>query len=268
MPQIKQCEAHGYFRGDRCPICGSEGKFLLNDWELEALSRMLSGILRHFPYKFRVNIDPMGWADIYDIVNGIKRRHRRFWWLRRHHIEAIALTDPKGRFQVDLEKKKIRATYGHTIPVDLSDLPTDDIPEILYYPVSREEADILLESGLKPTDRRWVHLSFSYEDAYIAGRHRMDDVVVLAVKTKCCEDKGIKIHRAAKTIFITTEVPPECLEMPEQREVELSEEELKAIEMEKKRKEKKMRKKMRRKKKNENTDMERGGSVQSEVQGM
>lgn len=255
MSHIKNCENHGYFRGEKCPLCGKEGKFLLNDWELEALSRMLTGILRHFPNKFKVNVDSKGWADIYEIVEGIKKKDRRFWWLRRHHLEAIALTDPKGRFQLDVEKKKIRATYGHTINVDLSDLPYDDIPETLYYPVSKEEVDVVLTNGIKPTDRKFVHLSYSYEDAFVAGKHRTDNVIILAVSTRCCEKKGIRIHRAAKTVFITSNIPSECITIPEQKEIELNEEERALIENEKKRKEKKKMKKWR-KKSNEDTHME------------
>ena len=47
------------------------------------------------------------------------------------HFEAIANADEKGRYQV--ENGMIGATYGHSIELDL-DLPTDDIPEVLYYP--------------------------------------------------------------------------------------------------------------------------------------
>jgi len=240
MVQLRECEKHGPFRGDRCPICGEEGKFLLNDWELTAISRMLTGILRHFPEKFGVKLDEHGWAPLYEIVRGIKRKHRRFRWLRIRHIVALVLTDDKGRYQLDMENKRVRATYGHSIKVDLSDLPKEGIPDVLYYPTTEEELEFIQEIGLKPGDRKWVHLSRTYKDAYIAGRHRVDDPVILEVDAKGAIEAGYEIYAAAKTVFITHEIPPEFVRVAEKQEVELSEEELERIEEERRRREKKL----------------------------
>lgn len=240
MTQLRECEKHGPFRGDRCPICGDEGKFLLNDWELVAISRMLTGILRHFPEKFGVKLDEHGWASIYEIVKGIKRKHRKFRWLRIKHIIALVLTDEKGRYQLDIENKKVRATYGHSIKVDLSDLPTENIPEKLYYPTTQEELEFIHEIGLRPGDRKWVHLSKTYRDAYIAGRHRVDDPIILEVDAKGAIEEGYQIYAAAKSVYITQEIPPKFISMAEKQEVELSEEELERIEEERRRREKKL----------------------------
>ncbi len=240
MVEVRWCEKHGPFRGDKCPICGDEGTFLLNDWELVALSRMLTGILRHFPEKFGVRLDEHGWANLYDIVKGIKRRHRRFRWLKVKHIEAIVLTDDKGRYQLDLENKRIRATYGHSIKVDLSDLPTEGVPDILYYPTTEEELEFIQEMGLKPGDRKWVHLSKSYEDAYIAGRHRVDDPIILEVDAKSAIENGYQIYVSSPKVFISNEVPPQFIKIAEKREVEVPPEELEKIEEEKRRREKKL----------------------------
>ena len=240
MVQLRECEKHGPFRGDTCPICGEEGKFLLNDWELTAISRMLAGILRHFPERFRVSLDEGGWASINDIVWGIKRRHPRFRWLKPKHIIAIVLTDDKGRYQLDMDNMKVRATYGHSIKVDLSDLPTDNIPEKLYYPTTEEELEYIMEIGLQPSDRRWVHLSKEYEDAYLAGLHRVEEPVILEVDTKAAIEDGYQIYRAAKTVFITLQVPPKYIKVAEKREIEIPPEELEKIEEEKRRRERKL----------------------------
>jgi len=247
MVQLRECEKHGPFRGDSCPICGEEGKFLLNDWELTAISRMLAGILRHFPERFGVRLDDRGWADIYQIVKGIKRRHPRFRWLKDKHIIAIVLTDDKGRYQLDMENKKVRATYGHSIKVDLSDLPTDNIPEKLYYPTTQEEYEYIKEIGLQPGDRKWVHLSKTYRDAYIAGLHRVEEPIILEIDTKKAIENGYQIYRAAKTVFIASQIPPEFIKIAEKIEVEIPENELEKIEEEKRRREKKLQREMEKK---------------------
>ena len=213
---IRMCEEHGYFRGELCPVCGKEGKFILNDYEVEHLGKTLAGALRHFPEKFDLTMDPKGWVDIREFVNAIRTRQRRFKWLRPYHIVAIINTDPKGRYQY--KDGYIRATYGHTIDVDL-DLPTDDIPEKLYYPATEEEKEFLLEGGLKPTTRMFVHLSSTLESAVEAGKVRAARPVVFEVESKAASDAGIVIMHAAPTIYITKEMPAEFL-----KEVEVPEE--------------------------------------------
>ena len=169
---LGECEDHGYYRGDSCPVCGQKGKFLMNDKELDSLGRIIAGVLRHFPEKLGIMMDGHGWVDISKFVEAIGVGRSGFHWLRNTHIEAIALTDPKERYQID--GGMIRAKYGHSINVDLSDLPESDVDDI-FYPVTEEESDIVIESGIRPIDRKKVHLSTSIKKAIKAGRVYSED---------------------------------------------------------------------------------------------
>jgi putative RNA 2'-phosphotransferase len=205
---LKECVQHGYFRGDACPVCGQPGRFLMDDRELDHLGRVVTGVLRHFPEKYGLTMDPHGWVALPQLVRNISNQHRGYRWLRVHHIVAIAETDAKGRYEV--KDDRIRATYGHTLDVDL-DLPTDHIPEQLFFPVTEEEAAIVLEVGLKPSDRKKVHLSKTAADARSAGSVRTPKPVLLAVDTKKAQDGGVIIKRAGKTVFLVDAVPAEFL---------------------------------------------------------
>lgn len=205
---LRSCSVHGFFRGERCPICGDAGKFLLNDDEVEHLSKVLAGVLRHFPDRYKLEMDEHGWVDLKAFLASVQRRHRQYRFLRTYHIIGLIETDPKGRYQYN--GTKIRATYGHSFEVDL-DLPTDNIPPKLYYPSTPEEADILLETGIKPTDRKMVHLSGSFEDAEKAGKVRIEDPVILVIDTEKTVSMGHKIMRAGKSVYIVNEIPKECL---------------------------------------------------------
>jgi len=46
-------------------------------------------------------IDGHGWIDIAEFVEAIGISRSGFHWIRNYHIEAIALSDPKGRYQID-----------------------------------------------------------------------------------------------------------------------------------------------------------------------
>lgn len=206
---LRECRSHGYFRGDVCGECGEEGKFLMNEHELNRVGRIMAGVLRHFPEKFGVEMDDHGWVDVEELVGQIRRQKEKLHWLKPHHVEAIVLTDPKGRYQHD--KDRVRATYGHSLDVDL-DLPTDGIPDTLFYPVTEEELDVVLERGLQPTERKSVHLSATFQNAVEAGQRRGEAPIILEVDAAKAIREGVVIKQAGKTVYITVEVPPAFLQ--------------------------------------------------------
>jgi len=202
---LRECRDHGYFRGTECPICGEEGKFLANEQELDNLGRLMAGVLRHFPERFGISMDDHGWVDMREFISAVQLRRKDLHWLRPHHLHAVIETDPKGRYQY--KNGSIRATYGHSFDVEL-ELPTDSIPEMLFYPTTEEEVDILLETGIRPSDRKKVHLSKTFEDAETAGKHRVENPIILSVNAKKAREEGIQIQKAGKTVFVTDMIPP------------------------------------------------------------
>jgi putative RNA 2'-phosphotransferase len=206
---LAECKAHGYFRGENCLACGEAGRFLMDAEELDRVGRMLTGILRHSPERYGLALDEHGWIPV-DHVIGAIQNNRRYHWIRPYHIEAIVITDDKGRYQV--EGGMIRATYGHTLQVDLSDMPNADL-EFLYYPASEEEADMILENGIRPMDRQYIHLSATPEKADEAGKVRIQNPIILKIDVKCATEllpeKPIK--KAGKAVYLAQEVPAKCI---------------------------------------------------------
>ena len=215
---LGKCDEHGYFRGEVCPVCNTKGKFLMSDRELDSLGRIMAGVLRHFPEKLGVSMDGHGWVDISEFVEAVGGSRSGFQWLRDHHIEAIALTDPKGRYQVD--GGMIRATYGHTIDIRLDDLPLAELNDF-YYPVTEEEIDIILEGGLNPIDRKHVHLSGSIEKAVEAGKVRTEIPLLLRIDGKKAREDGVKIYRAGKDVYITERIDAQYISKAEVSDVSL-----------------------------------------------
>ena len=213
---LRECGEHGYYRGENCPICGEPGKFLMSEQELEQLGRTLAGVLRHFPERFGLDMDEQGFVNLRDFISAMRDNNRRYHWLRPHHVVAIIETDPKGRYQISNDL--MRATYGHSLELDLK-LPTDNIPDFLYYPATSEETDIILETGLHPSDRKMVHLSRTYQDAFNAGRVRVEVPVILEIDATAAIEAGNVISLAGKTVFLTYEIPPEFLSKKEEEEI-------------------------------------------------
>ena len=216
---IRECEEHGYFRNERCPYCGEEGKFIMSDFEVEKIVRTLAAILRHG--KFGLDMDAQGNVSLKDVMAKIRERNPRMNWLRARHIEALVETDPKGRYVIS--NGKIRATYGHTIPLDIR-LDCEDIPDELFYPATPEEAEIILESGIFPSDRAMVHLSRGYRDAVRAGSVRTEDPVILVIDTGVCMELGSDIGRAAKTVYLCRSVPADAIDIADPEDWDSEEE--------------------------------------------
>jgi putative RNA 2'-phosphotransferase len=213
---LGECEEHGYYRGEACPVCNKKGKFLMNDKEIDSLGRIIAGVLRHFPEKLGLMMDGHGWVDISKFVKSIGTSRSGFHWLRTYHIEALALTDPKGRYQID--GGMIRATYGHTVDVNLDDLPLAEKDEF-FYPVTEEEIDIILEGGLNPIDRKNVHLSGSIEKAIEAGKVRTEEPLILKIDGAAAKKDGIQIYHAGKDVYVTDRIDAKYISRVDKTEI-------------------------------------------------
>jgi len=182
----------------------------------------MAGVLRHFPERYGLKMNKQGWVDLEDFINQVRGKQRRFRWLKPHHILAIIDTDPKGRYQ--FRDGMIRATYAHSVDVEL-DLPTRGTPDLLYYPTTKEEKDVLLETGLMPSDRKLVHLSRTIESAIIAGKVRDPEPLIFEVNAKAMTEASIVIKKAGNTVFVVDSVAPQYLRLMEPEEVPVVEEE-------------------------------------------
>ncbi|PTD94586.1 RNA 2'-phosphotransferase [archaeon SCG-AAA382B04] len=207
MP-VKKCESHGYYRGETCE-CGEDGELIIPDNKLKPLGKIVSGALRHFPKDIGVNLDQNGWADLDQLLEAISSRSR-YDWLTKDDLIALVETDKKGRYEI--EDNKIRATYGHTVDVS-PDLPKKEPPEELYYGSSEEEAGRVEEIGLKPVNKNKVHLSEESESALEVAQASIDNPVLIVVKAKDVYKENVDIRKAAKSLWVAPEIPPEFLEI-------------------------------------------------------
>jgi putative RNA 2'-phosphotransferase len=153
-------------------------------------------------------MDINGWVNTRELSDAISNQRRHYHWLRGWHFEAIANSDEKGRYQV--EGEMIRATYGHSIELEL-DLPTDDIPEALYWPCEPDQVPTILELGITAGDRQHVHLSRTINKAMEAGHVRIDRPAIIEVDTTRAIADGNTIFRAGKSVFLTTDMPSDYL---------------------------------------------------------
>lgn len=202
---IKKCPNHGFYRGETCP-CGEKGSLMLDDEQTERLGRFISGALRHFPDDLGLAMNQHGWVDV-DVLCDVMRT--RYKWANKEKLFSIIESDEKGRYEI--HGNKIRARYGHSVDIDL-DYPENTLPE-LYYGASREEVDILLETGIRPIKQRYVHLSTSVEKAREVASIHTENPVLIVINAQEARNDGVTMLAATENIVLSLEIPPQYLKV-------------------------------------------------------
>ncbi len=196
--------------------CRMGGELLMTGEQRLRLSKLMSALLRHLPHEAGLRLDEGGWVEVSELVKGIRERWRNreaYWWVTRDHVVAVALLDPKGRFQLSPDMRRIRASYGHSVRVELGYQPLQprELPERLYHGTPRRNLASIMARGLLPMRRLMVHLSPDPRLAVEVGRRHGGDVVVLEVDPRCLAGRGVRVYRASRVVYLAERVPPECI---------------------------------------------------------
>lgn len=194
---LRTCPTHGAFDGVRCPSCGHQSQPLLGDGERTRLSKFLSGALRHFPGDIGLEPNERGFVDANALLEVARERYD---FADRETVEAVLTLDPKGRFELDEEPGQVRAPYGHSIEVDLSDAGQPARSSVLYHGTAPGNLASIREEGMVPRGRQEVHLSPDVETALQVGRRHADEPALLRVDAEGLRETGIEIHRRAATV--------------------------------------------------------------------
>jgi putative RNA 2'-phosphotransferase len=170
----------------------------------ERISRFLSYLLRHRPKEYPITFDRHGfvpWDEVVDIVR------ERFREVTEEQMCAVVIGSDKQRFE--LKDGKVRATYGHSFPVDLGLEPVEPPPQ-LYYGTARDLARSILRIGLRPRDRQYVHLSSSANEALAVGKRRDPSPATIVVDAGAAHAEGVRFF-ASGPLFLAENIPSKFL---------------------------------------------------------
>ena len=131
-------------------------------------------------------------------------------------ISEIVEKSDRKRFEI--VGNKIRALYGHTIPVK-SKLQEDKIIEVLYHGTTLYAASRILKAGLKPMKRRWVHLSPTVEIAKEVGLRRTKNPVILEIDAEGARKNGLRFCKATDKVYVCDAILSRYVKVAEQSKV-------------------------------------------------
>ena len=171
---------------------------------LKKISVKMSWMLRHCQTPQYIEQNG-GWADVKTILSALKERYPD---VTLKTIKQIVAEDEKGRYSFDSTETKIRANQGHSIPGAIVEMEAPEPPEFLYHGTATRFLDAIMQEGLKPMSRQFVHISPDYATAVKVGS-RHGKPVVLKIRAKDFVDDGNELYRSSNGVWQAKAVPPE-----------------------------------------------------------
>jgi putative RNA 2'-phosphotransferase len=171
-------------------------------------SKFLSLVLRHAPERVGLALDEGGWADVDALLAACAAHGRR---LSRAELDHVVATNNKRRFAYSDDGRRIRASQGHTVPVDLGLAPAVP-PDVLFHGTAAGTLPLILRDGLLPMARQDVHLSADRETAVRVGS-RHGRPVVLAADAAGLAAAGHVFRRSDNGVWLSGPVPARWLEV-------------------------------------------------------
>jgi putative RNA 2'-phosphotransferase len=179
------------------------------DAGLVRTSKFLSKVLRHAPESVGLTLDGAGWADVDALLAAARGAGVA---LDRATLDRVVGENDKQRFALSADGRRIRASQGHSVRVELGLRPQAP-PEVLYHGTAGRNLESIRRDGLRPGRRTHVHLSEDEEMAVAVGR-RHGRPVVLRVLAGQMHAAGHTFYRSENGVWLADAVPPGHIRFP------------------------------------------------------
>ncbi|SFP71661.1 putative RNA 2'-phosphotransferase [Geodermatophilus dictyosporus] len=174
--------------------------------DVVGVSKRLSSVLRHRPDSVGLVLDDAGWVDVDALLAALAAHGLP---LTRAELDRVVAGNDKQRFALDESGTRIRASQGHSVPVDLG-YPAERPPDVLFHGAPRRALPAVLTEGLRPGRRHAVHLSPDEGTARAVGARR-GPAAVLRVDAAGLAAAGAVFTRSANGVWLVDAVPPDFL---------------------------------------------------------
>ena len=168
------------------------------------LSKAVSHALRHEPWLYELELDDQGWVAIEDLLLALQGQRSEWKHLNQADIAQMIKTSSKQRHE--MEGNRIRALYGHSLPGKLQKKKAEP-PEHLFHGTARSIVSRIMETGLLPMDRQYVHLSVNIDIAKQVGHRKDKNPVILLIAAREAYAKGISFYMGNDVVWLADEVP-------------------------------------------------------------
>lgn len=175
---------------------------------LVELSKEISYALRHAPWEYELELDEQGFVPIAQLLHALNESGTYEREVTQADLEQIIANSEKKRHEIVGDK--IRALYGHTV-LQIIKKELGIPPAVLYHGTTHRALPQILQDGLKPMQRQYVHLSIDVETATRVGKRRDLEPVILKIDTEAAQKAGIQFYIGNAKVWLCNRVPKECI---------------------------------------------------------
>jgi putative RNA 2'-phosphotransferase len=181
---------------------------LISENKIDLISKRLSYILRHNPKRFNVCLDEKGWANLDDVLGGL-RSFGDIIDLEKEDLLNMVSKQRKARFNI--YNNKIKANYGHTVFIKEMDVVMP--PDVLYHGTARRYLNSILRNGLIRMHRQYVHLSVDLDIAIETGKRKDRTPSIIQIDSKTAYQEGILFYKGSDRILLSENLLPKYLKI-------------------------------------------------------
>ncbi|MEZ5978295.1 MAG: RNA 2'-phosphotransferase [Planctomycetota bacterium] len=179
----------------------------MNDHDrIEKITRSLAYMLRHRPDEFDLEVDAHGFAEMGEVVRALNERLGE----PVEEGDVIDAIESGDRPRYEIRGDKIRALYGHSIPVEPG--PDSQPPEVLYLGIPTRDVERARKYGLRARRRSFLHLALTPEDAAETGRRAAREYTVLEIHALDAWEDGVNFYDRT-ALWLADEIPADMVEV-------------------------------------------------------
>ncbi len=179
-----------------------------NTKSLITLSRTISHALRHEPWVYELELDEEGWTDAQILLNTLQAMRPE--WKDINVDDLITLNNSAGKKRFEIDKGRIRALYGHSLPGKMLKTPSEP-PEYLYHGTNPAIIPKIKENGLQPMNRQYVHLSTDKKTAIEVGKRKANNPILITISSSKAHREGIIFYIGNDKVWLADQIPPKYL---------------------------------------------------------
>jgi putative RNA 2'-phosphotransferase len=154
-----------------------------------------------------LKLDEAGWVAVNDLLAALNANGLA---LTADQLKHVVATNDKKRFAFSEDGKRMRASQGHSIEIDLQ-YPEQAPPEILYHGTATRFLVGIRTNGLKKMGRHEVHLSAETKvTVQVGARHGKP--VLLIIRAGDMHRSGHVFRCSANGVWLVDHVPPEFID--------------------------------------------------------
>lgn len=192
---------------------------MLTKKQEQKISVSLCYYLRHKPEDLGIILDSEGFVSVDSLIqrfNVVEKNNLNKLGLSelcKEQLEYITSKDKQDRYHYSGDKTFIGCRQGHSTPMVDIQFESIVLEQDVYHGTSPKFLDSIMEQGLIPKTRHYVHLSKDIEAAKRVGkRHSKMEAPVILVISK---DAPLDFMITTNGVIHVSSVPPEYITVME-----------------------------------------------------